>query len=114
MGVNEVTAAFVNVLIKNNRLSGLEDVLRAFLDMAKAADGQLDGTITSAHPLSDEHFKLISKQVDQMTKKVLGAGSQSVSLTRKVDPGIFLVFFFCFGNYQLDLSGHTHITRLCR
>lgn len=46
-----------------------------------------------------------------MTKKVLGADSQSIALTRKVDPDLVSGFEVAFGNYQLDLSGRTHIAK---
>jgi F0F1-type ATP synthase delta subunit len=40
-----------------------------------------------------------------MTKKVLGANSQRVELTRKVDKSILSGLHVKFGSYELDLTG---------
>jgi F0F1-type ATP synthase delta subunit len=49
LGFHDVSKSFLNVLISANRLSGAPDVFQAFLDCAKAADGKIEGTLTTAH-----------------------------------------------------------------
>jgi hypothetical protein len=49
LGFNDVSKSFLNVLITANRLSGAPAVFQAFIDCSKAADGKIEGTLTTAH-----------------------------------------------------------------
>lgn len=48
LGFHEVSKNFLNVLINSNRLNGAPDVFQAYLDAVKAADGKIEGVITTA------------------------------------------------------------------
>lgn len=48
LGFHEISKNFLNVLINSNRLNGAPAVFQAYLDAVKAADGKIEGVITTA------------------------------------------------------------------
>jgi ATP synthase F1 delta subunit len=109
--LHDVSKSFLNVLVTNNRISGVGAVFESFIDCAKAADGKMEGVLTTAAPLSDTEFAAVSKQINTVTGKVLGAGAKGVNLTRRVDPTVVSGVLVKFGNFELDLTGRTHLNK---
>jgi F0F1-type ATP synthase delta subunit len=59
--------------------------------------------------LSEAEFAAVSKQVNTVTAKVLGSNSKGVNLERRVDASIVSGLLVKFGNFELDLTGKTHL-----
>lgn len=53
----------------------------------------------------------MSKQVNSMTSKVLGPNSKGVNLERRVDASLVSGLLVKFGNFELDLTGRTHLSK---
>ena len=54
--LSPLTQKFLGVLAHNRRLSALPQIVTAFAGIAAAARGELNATVTSAHPLSADRF----------------------------------------------------------
>jgi F-type H+-transporting ATPase subunit delta len=111
LGLHDVSKSFLNVLVANNRISGAGAVFEAFLDCSKAAEGKMEGVLTTAAPLSDTEYTAISKQINTVTAKVLGGATKGVNLERRVDPTVVSGVLVKFGNFELDLTGRTHVNK---
>ena len=78
-GLTGVTANFLKLVAKNNRLSGARDMVRAFNGLLDREKGEVQAQVTSATELSSDHKNEIVKTL----KATLG---QDVTIKTSVDP----------------------------
>ncbi|WP_232697899.1 F0F1 ATP synthase subunit delta [Brevibacillus daliensis] len=79
--VTHETLNFLYVLIDNKREGELEEISKAYVEMANEKRGLADATVTTAKPISEEEIAQLGEQFSQLINKKLRL--QSV-----VDPSI--------------------------
>ena len=100
-----LTQQFLGVLAHNRRLSKLPQVVSAFAGIAAAARGELNATVTSAHPLS-------AAQISAIAAKLRAREGKEVKLTATVDPEILGGLVVRIGSTQIDSSIRTRLNTL--
>ena len=103
--VSSLTQQFLGVLAHNRRLSVLPQIISAFAGIAAASRGELNATVTSAHPLSDT-------QVSAIAAKLKAREGKDVKLTATVDPEILGGLIVRIGSTQIDSSIRTRLNTL--
>jgi F-type H+-transporting ATPase subunit delta len=103
--VSPLTQQFLGVLAHNRRLSKLPQIVSAFAGIAAAARGDLNATVTSAHPLSET-------QVSAIAAKLKAREGKDVKLTATVDPEILGGLIVRIGSTQIDSSIRTRLNTL--
>ena len=103
--VSPLTQQFLGVLAHNRRLSALPQIVSAFAGIAAASRGELNATVTSAHPLSDT-------QVSAIAAKLKAREGKDVKLTATVDPEILGGLIVRIGSTQIDSSIRTRLNTL--
>ncbi len=100
-----LTQQFLGVLAHNRRLAALPQIVSAFAGIAAAARGELNATVTSAHPLS-------AAQVSAIAAKLKAREGKDVKLTATVDPEILGGLIVRIGSTQIDSSIRTRLNTL--
>ena len=103
--LSPLTQKFLGVLAHNRRLSALPQIVTAFAGIAAAARGELNATVTSAHPLSAD-------QVSAIAAKLKAREGKDVKLTATVDPEILGGLVVRIGSTQIDSSIRTRLNTL--
>ena len=103
--LSPLTQKFLGVLSHNRRLSALPQIVSAFAGIAAAARGELNATVTSAHPLSVE-------QVSAIAAKLKAREGKDVKLSATVDPEILGGLVVRIGSTQIDSSIRTRLNTL--
>ena len=103
--LSPLTQKFLGVLAHNRRLSALPQIVTAFAGIAAAARGELNATVTSAHPLSAD-------QVSAIAAKLKAREGKEVKLTATVDPEILGGLVVRIGSTQIDSSIRTRLNTL--
>ena len=68
-GVQETTANFLQILLKNQRLTALAGVNSKLADVLDERAGAVAAHITTAHPVSEESKRSISEKLSRFTGK---------------------------------------------
>ncbi len=100
-----LTQKFLGVLAHNRRLAALPQIVSAFAGIAAAARGELNATVTSAHPLSAD-------QISAIAAKLKTREGKDVKLTATVDPEILGGLVVRIGSTQIDSSIRTRLNTL--
>ena len=100
-----LTQQFLGVIAHNRRLAALPQIVSAFAGIAAAARGELNATVTSAHPLS-------AAQVSAIAAKLKAREGKDVKLTATVDPEILGGLIVRIGSTQIDSSIRTRLNSL--
>ena len=103
--LSPLTQQFLGVLAHNRRLAALPLIVSAFAGIAAAARGELNATVTSAHPLS-------AAQVTAIAAKLKAREGKDVKLTATVDPEILGGLIVRIGSTQIDSSIRTRLNTL--
>jgi F-type H+-transporting ATPase subunit delta len=103
--IRGISANFLNLVARNNRLFVVRDMAKAFNSLVNAHRGLASAEVTSAHPLSDAHKAALSAALDAS----LG---QKVSLDCKVDPHILGGLIVKVGSRMIDSSLRTKLNNL--
>ena len=103
--LSPLTRQFLGVLAHNRRLSALPQMVTAFAGIAAASRGELNATVTSAHPLSET-------QVSAIAAKLKAREGKDVKLTTTVDPEILGGLIVRIGSTQIDSSIRTRLNTL--
>ena len=103
--LSPLTQKFLGVLAHNRRLAALPQIVSAFAGIAAAARGELNATVTSAHPLSAD-------QVSAIAAKLKAREGKDVKLTATVDPEILGGLIVRIGSTQIDSSIRTRLNTL--
>lgn len=104
-GIAGLTANFLALVARNNRLFVVRDMVRAFNSLAAAHKGMVEAEVTSAFPLSEGHRQALSAALNSS----LG---QSVNLDCKVDPRILGGLIVRVGSRMVDSSLRTKLNNL--
>ena len=105
LGLSELTRKFLGVLAANGRLFALPNIIRAFATIAAAARGEVTAEVTSAHPLDDDQFRLL-------TEKLKAREGRDVKIKASVDPEILGGLVVRIGSRQIDSSIRTRLNSL--
>ena len=103
--LSSLTQKFLGVLAHNRRLSTLPQIVSAFAGIAAAARGELNATVTSAHPLSAD-------QISAIAAKLKAREGKDVKLTATVDREILGGLVVRIGSTQIDSSIRTRLNTL--
>jgi len=106
--LNPLTTSFLELVVKKKRGASLAKILSEFAAICESGRGRIDGVITSAKPLTEEHMKEIGKQVNHLASRVFGK-TQNVNLTPRIDENIVAGLHVTFGSYEVDLTARTRI-----
>jgi F-type H+-transporting ATPase subunit O len=99
LGVSEITIGLVNVMTENRRLKYLPAVAKSYLRVMELSRGQLEVTVTTAKPLSEEALK---KELETALK---GFTKNQLKIKMAVDPSIVGGMIIDFGGeHYIDMS----------
>ncbi|MCF6198193.1 MAG: F0F1 ATP synthase subunit delta [Hyphomicrobiaceae bacterium] len=104
-GLTGLTANFLALVAKNNRLSAVRDVVRAFNGLLAREKGEVQAQVTSATALSDDHKNELVKTL----KATLG---QDVTIKTSVDPELLGGLIVKIGSKMIDNSLRTKLNNL--
>jgi len=103
--LDAITENFLHVVASKRRLNCLQGMLTQFINCYKTNHGQVDGTVTTAHPLTKTAIASLAKALD----KKLGV---SVDLTPHVDSKILGGAIVQVGSLMIDASLGTQLHKL--
>jgi len=104
-GISGITANFLALVCRNNRLFAVRDMMRAFASLVAAQKGVVGAEVTSAVPLSDAHRQALAAALNAS----LG---QNVTLDCKVDARILGGLIVRVGSRMIDSSLRTKLNNL--
>lgn len=96
--VNELTAAFINLMVNKNRENALPEIITAFVSQYKELKGIKIVKLTTAVPVSDSVKAAIVEQVKK------SENIQHLELQEVVDPNIIGGFVLQTGDKLVDAS----------
>jgi len=104
-GFQKLTQNFVGVVIRNRRISALQDMGRAYTQMLATARGEITAQVTSAHVLGDP-------QVAALKEALNAAMGRDVQLETSVDKGLLGGLIVKVGSRMIDSSLRTKLNNL--
>ena len=107
LGVDAITANFLQVLARNGRKGQLQPVIRAFRRLAAEHRGETTAEVVTAHPLKDD-------QVARLKAQLKGRAGRDVSIETRVDPEILGGIKIKLGSQMIDASIRTKLNRLAQ
>jgi F-type H+-transporting ATPase subunit delta len=105
MKLDAITANFLGVLAQNRRLGQLDNVIRAFNQLAARHRGETTAEVTSAHPLDDDQVAALKTNL----KTRLG---RDVAVDLNVDPALLGGLVVKIGSQMIDGSIRTKLNNL--
>lgn len=96
--VNEITTAFIRLLIRKSRESVLPQIVEAFIEQYKSFKEIYPVKLTTAAPVSEEIKQAIISQVKSQTNM------QHIELTSEVDEKLIGGFVLQLGDKLVDAS----------
>jgi F-type H+-transporting ATPase subunit delta len=104
-GFQKLTRNFVGVVIRNQRISALQNMGRAYAQMLATARGEITAQVTSAHVLGDP-------QVAALKDALNAAMGRDVQLETNVDKGLLGGLIVKVGSRMIDSSLRTKLNNL--
>lgn len=104
-GFQKLTRNFVGVVIRNRRISALQDMGRAYAQMLATARGEITAQVTSARVLGD-------RQVAALKEALNAAMGRDVQLETSVDKGLLGGLIVKVGSRMIDSSLRTKLNNL--
>ena len=105
LGVDPITARFLNVLAGNGRLGELKAVIKAVRRLAAAHRGETTAEVVSAHPLGDD-------QIAQLKTRLKARVGRDVAIDARVDPSLLGGLIVRLGSQMIDASIKTKLNNL--
>ncbi|MCG6116549.1 MAG: F0F1 ATP synthase subunit delta, partial [Mesorhizobium sp.] len=96
---------FLKVVAANRRLFVLPQIVSAFIELARAARGEVEANIVSAHALSSE-------QREELSRALAAYSGKTVTMQESVDPAILGGLVVRIGSRQIDTSLRTKLNSL--
>ena len=93
--INDLTHAYIKLIISKGRESALKDIAGAFINQYKSYKGITTATVTTAVPIEADTKRTIIALVEEATKK-------QVELVDKVDEDIIGGYVLKVGDIQFD------------
>jgi F-type H+-transporting ATPase subunit delta len=104
-GVSDMTANFLGLVAKNNRLFAVRDMITAFSSLMSAHRGELRAEVTSASELSGE-------QMDKLAETLKQTLGQEVKIDTSIDPDLLGGLIVKVGSRMIDNSLRTKLNKL--
>jgi len=104
-GFSVLVCNFVNVVVRNRRLRDLPALVAGFATYVAGRRGEVVGTVTSAHALTD-------LQRNQLRARLTEAGYGNVRLVEKLDPSLLGGLTLKIGAKLYDTSLKSRLERL--
>ncbi|MBX3242872.1 MAG: F0F1 ATP synthase subunit delta [Acidobacteria bacterium] len=101
----QTTANFLRVLLRNSRITDLADINERFVSVLEERSGLVNGTVTSAHPLTDTQKNELQGNLEKVTGK-------TVNLTYSIDPELIGGVVTRIGSTVYDGSVRTQLEHL--
>ena len=105
-GADPLVRKFVGVVADNGRLSALKEIIAWFLDDLASRRGEVSAEVVSAMPLDGALGDELRKAVSHV------AGSDRVSMSKRVDPSLIGGLVVRIGSRMIDSSIKTKLNRL--
>lgn len=96
---------FLKVVASNRRLFALPQIVTAFIELARAARGEVEARVVSAQALSSE-------QRDELSKALAAYSGKTITMQETVDPEILGGLVVRIGSRQIDTSLRTKLNSL--
>ena len=103
--VNELSMAFIKIIINKRRESVLPEIAKRFIELYKMENNIETAIITTAVPISEVLKNKISSHIKAQNEK-------NIELTEVVDESIIGGVIISMGDKQLDMSILTEISEL--
>ena len=107
LGLDPITAKFLQVLARNGRKGQLEQVIRLFRRLAAEHRGETSAEVISAHPLSDD-------QIARLKSQLKARAGRDVAIDASTDPAILGGLIVKLGSEMIDASLKTKLNRLAQ
>lgn len=104
-GFGALASNFLKLIAKNRRLFALEDMIRAFAQLAADDRGEVSAEAMTAAPMSDDQVKALRLEIERMVGK-------AVNLETRVDPDLLGGLIVKIGSKMVDASLRTKLNRL--
>lgn len=104
-GISGLVGNFVKLAASNRRLMAIQDMAKAFRQLAAKHRGEVTADVTSAEPLTDQHAKALKKAL----KAAVG---KDVKLNASVDPSLIGGLIVKVGSRMIDTSLRTKLNSL--
>jgi len=105
LGLDAITANFLQVLARNGRKGQLQPVIRSFRLLAAEHRGETTAEVITAHPLKDN-------QVAQLKQQLKARAGRDVAIETQVQPEILGGIVVKMGSQMIDASIRTKLNRL--
>jgi F-type H+-transporting ATPase subunit delta len=105
LSLDPITTNFLGVLAKNGRKNQLQNVMRAFRQLAAEHRGEATAEVVSAHPLKDDQLVALKQQLR-------GRVGRDVAIETRIDPEILGGIIVKLGSQMIDASIRTKLNRL--
>ncbi|HWB81561.1 MAG TPA: ATP synthase F1 subunit delta [Nannocystaceae bacterium] len=105
VNADPMVGKFLAHVLEKDRMTGIEQIARAYVRMADEAAGRLQATVTSATPLQPDAVAKLQQALAQATGKTVVLGT-------KVDPELLGGVVAELGGYVLDGSVRTALQRM--
>lgn len=105
MNASEVMRKFAVRVAENRRLPLLPAMLKQYLEMLKAARGEMDVTVTAARPMDD-------KEIGALTDALAKLYGKTIHASLRVDPSILGGIRLKIGDTLLDHSIAGRLNRM--
>ncbi len=101
----KTTANFLRVLLRNSRITDLSDINERFVSVLEERSGLVNGSVTSAHELTDTQKGELKRNLEKVTVK-------TVNLTYAIDPELIGGVVTRIGSTVYDGSVRTQLEHL--
>lgn len=105
--VNRVTANFLRILLRHNRIRYFQPIFESYLKQANERKGVLSATVTTAAPLSRQ-------EAARLGEKLAGITGKSVSMEFQTDPDLMGGVIVRMGSTIYDGSIRTQLAEVRR
>lgn len=105
IGASDLTANFLQILVKNRRLFAVGDMIKAFSALAARDRGQVTAEVVSAHALTSE-------QMASLKETLKASVGKDVVVNASVDPGLIGGLVVKMGSRMIDSSLRTKLNSL--
>ena len=103
--LQDITLTFLDLIVKNNRLSFIEGIAIQFIEQFKKSKGITSVILTTAQPVSEE-------LKEKLVNLIKGKTTPRILLDEETDPTLVGGFILKVENEQLDASVSTQLKNI--
>ena len=104
-GVSDLTLNFIKLIVRNRRLFGISDMIKAVRTLAAGARGEVEADVASATELNDSQLQALKETL----KASIG---KDVQINSSVDPSLLGGLVVKIGSRMIDSSLRTKLSTL--